>query len=50
MRTRAAVVDEGTKEFEVRELEVDEPGAGEVHVRFVAPACATPTCTSSTAT
>ena len=36
MRTRAAVVDEGTKEFEVRELEVDEPGAGEVHVRFVA--------------
>ena len=36
MRTRAAVVDEGTKEFEVRELEVDEPGPGEVHVRFVA--------------
>jgi S-(hydroxymethyl)glutathione dehydrogenase/alcohol dehydrogenase len=36
MRTRAAVVDEGTKEFEVRELEVDDPGAGEVHVRFVA--------------
>jgi len=36
MRTRAAVVDEGTKEFEIRELEVDEPRTGEVHVRFVA--------------
>src|SRR6476646_5148607 len=36
MRTRAAVVDEGSRDFEVRELEVDEPGPGEVHVRFVA--------------
>ena len=36
MRTRAAVVDEGSTRFEIRELEVDEPGVGEVHVRFVA--------------
>ncbi len=36
MRTRAAVVDEGSTAFEIRELDVDEPGPGEVHVRFVA--------------
>ena len=36
MKTKAAVVEEGSAEFEIRELEVDEPGDGEVHVRFVA--------------
>ena len=36
MRTRAAVVDEGSTAFEIRELDVDEPGPGEVHLRFVA--------------
>jgi S-(hydroxymethyl)glutathione dehydrogenase/alcohol dehydrogenase len=34
--TRAAVLDEGSTEFEIRTLEVDEPGYREVHVRFVA--------------
>jgi alcohol dehydrogenase (nicotinoprotein) len=36
MKTRAAVVEEGATSFEIRELDVDEPGVGEVHVRFVA--------------
>lgn len=36
MKTLAAVVDENSTEFELRTLEVDEPGVGEVHVRFVA--------------
>jgi NDMA-dependent alcohol dehydrogenase len=36
VKTRAAVVDEHSKEFEIRELDVDEPGVGEVHVRLVA--------------
>jgi S-(hydroxymethyl)glutathione dehydrogenase/alcohol dehydrogenase len=36
MKTLAAVVDENSREFELRTLEVDEPGVGEVHVKFVA--------------
>ncbi|MFD8245640.1 hypothetical protein [Nocardia sp. NPDC059691] len=36
MKTLAAVIDAGSTELELRELEVDEPGFGEVHVRFVA--------------
>ncbi|MBN9742702.1 alcohol dehydrogenase [Amycolatopsis sp. A1MSW2902] len=36
MKTRAAVVDQDATEFEVRTLEVAEPGPGEVHVKFVA--------------
>ena len=36
MRTLAAVVDDDSTEFELRELEVADPVAGEVHVRFVA--------------
>ena len=50
MRTRAAVVDEGTKEFEIRELEVDDPARARSTSGSSPPACATPTCTSSTAT
>jgi len=34
--TRAAVLHEGSTEFEIVELDVDEPGYGEVHVKFVA--------------
>ena len=36
MKTRAAVLDEDSIEFEIRTLDVDEPKYGEVHVRFVA--------------
>ncbi|GLZ49864.1 alcohol dehydrogenase [Actinomycetospora sp. NBRC 106375] len=37
MRTRAAVLEKpGDDQFTIRELEVDEPGAGEVHIRYVA--------------
>ncbi|NKQ55560.1 NDMA-dependent alcohol dehydrogenase [Amycolatopsis sp. K13G38] len=36
MKTRAAVVEQGSNAFEIRELDVDEPGVGEVHVKFVA--------------
>lgn len=36
MKTVAAVIDEQTDGFELRELEVDPPGPGEVHIRFVA--------------
>lgn len=36
MRTRAAVLDEDSTEFEIQELEVDEPGYGEVHIKLVA--------------
>lgn len=36
MKTRAAVLEEGATRFEIRELEVDEPGPGEVHVKFAA--------------
>src|SRR4051794_21685375 len=36
MKTRAAVLDEDSTEFEIRTLDVDEPKYGEVHVRFVA--------------
>ncbi|MFD6270913.1 NDMA-dependent alcohol dehydrogenase [Nocardia asteroides] len=36
MKTVAAVIDEGSTELELRELDVDEPGFGEVHVKFVA--------------
>lgn len=35
-KTRAAVLDEDSTEFEIRTLDVDEPGYREVHVRFVA--------------
>ncbi|MEW1735111.1 hypothetical protein AB0346_04085 [Nocardia beijingensis] len=36
MKTPAAVIDAGSTELELRELEVDVPGFGEVRVRFVA--------------
>ncbi|GAA4821387.1 NDMA-dependent alcohol dehydrogenase [Actinomycetospora corticicola] len=36
MKTRAAVMDKGQKEFEIVELDVDEPGPGEVHIKFTA--------------
>src|SRR3954471_19944825 len=36
MKTRAAVLEDGSREFEIRELEVDPPRPGEVHVKFVA--------------
>lgn len=36
MRTRAAVLDEGSKAFEIVDLDVDEPGRGEVHIKFTA--------------
>lgn len=36
VRTRAVVLDENSTEFEIRELELDEPGVGEVLVRYVA--------------
>lgn len=36
MKTRAAVLEEGSTRFEIRELDVDPPGPGEVHVKFVA--------------
>jgi Zn-dependent alcohol dehydrogenase len=36
MKTLAAVVDQNSTEFELRTLKVDEPGVGEVHIRFVA--------------
>jgi alcohol dehydrogenase (nicotinoprotein) len=36
MKTRAAVLDEGSKAFEIVELDVDEPGIGEVHIKFTA--------------
>jgi NDMA-dependent alcohol dehydrogenase len=35
-KTRAAVLEEGSKAFEIVELDVDEPGVGEVHVKYVA--------------
>jgi len=36
MRTRAAVIREPGKPWEITELELDEPGPGEVRIRFVA--------------
>jgi S-(hydroxymethyl)glutathione dehydrogenase/alcohol dehydrogenase len=36
MKTVAAVFDEGSAGFDVRELDVDEPGLGEVQIKFVA--------------
>ncbi|QKT08582.1 NDMA-dependent alcohol dehydrogenase [Gordonia sp. X0973] len=36
MTTRAAVLNEGAKEFEIVELDVDEPGPHEVHIKYVA--------------
>jgi S-(hydroxymethyl)glutathione dehydrogenase/alcohol dehydrogenase len=36
LKTRAAVLEEGSTTFEIRELDVPPPGVGEVHVRFVA--------------
>ncbi|MGH3316457.1 MAG: NDMA-dependent alcohol dehydrogenase [Nocardioidaceae bacterium] len=36
MRTRAAVIREPGKPWEITELELDEPGAGEVRIRFAA--------------
>ncbi|MBO0748563.1 MAG: alcohol dehydrogenase catalytic domain-containing protein, partial [Acidimicrobiaceae bacterium] len=36
MKTRAAVLEEGSKAFEIRELDVDEPRVGEVHIKYVA--------------
>jgi alcohol dehydrogenase (nicotinoprotein) len=36
MKTRAAVLEEGSKAFEIKELDVDDPGPGEVHIKFTA--------------
>jgi alcohol dehydrogenase (nicotinoprotein) len=36
VKTRAAVVDENSTAFEIRELEVDDPADGEVLIKFVA--------------
>ena len=36
MKTRAAVLEEGSKEFDIVELDVDEPKVGEVHIKFTA--------------
>jgi S-(hydroxymethyl)glutathione dehydrogenase/alcohol dehydrogenase len=36
MKTRAAVMEEGATEFKLRELDVDPPGPGEVHIKFTA--------------
>jgi alcohol dehydrogenase (nicotinoprotein) len=36
VKTLAAVLDENAKGFEVRELDIDDPGPGEVTIRFVA--------------
>lgn len=36
MKTRAAVLEKPGSAFEIRELDVDEPGMGEVHIRFAA--------------
>ena len=36
MRTRAAVIREPGQPWEITELELDEPGPGEVRIRFVA--------------
>jgi NDMA-dependent alcohol dehydrogenase len=36
MKTRAAVLEEGSTCFKIMELEVPPPGPGEVHVKFVA--------------
>ncbi|QKT08819.1 alcohol dehydrogenase catalytic domain-containing protein [Gordonia sp. X0973] len=35
MTTRATVLDEGVKEFEIVELDFDEPGQNEVHIKYV---------------
>ncbi len=34
MKTRAAVLDENSTEFEIRELEVDGPKQGEVRIKM----------------
>lgn len=36
MKTRAAVMEQGRTDFEIVELDVDEPSYGEVHVKFTA--------------
>lgn len=36
MKTRAAVMEKGSTDFELVELEVDQPGVGEVHIKFTA--------------
>ncbi|MHA6800222.1 NDMA-dependent alcohol dehydrogenase [Bounagaea algeriensis] len=36
MKTRAAVMERGRTEFELVELDVDEPSFGEVHIKFTA--------------
>jgi alcohol dehydrogenase (nicotinoprotein) len=35
-KTRAAVLEEGSKQFEIMELDVDEPREGEVKIKYVA--------------
>src|SRR6202167_3319563 len=36
LKTRAAVLEEGSPKFEIMELDVDEPGVGEVKIKYVA--------------
>ena len=35
-KTKAAVLEQGAKKFEIMELDVDEPGEGEVRIRYAA--------------
>lgn len=46
MKTRAAVLRKGGEPWELTDLDLDEPKAGEVLIRFEA-ACAIPTSTSA---
>ncbi len=50
MKTKAAVVYEPGKRIEIEELDLDGPRDGEVLIRYLTRACATPTFTSLTAT
>jgi S-(hydroxymethyl)glutathione dehydrogenase/alcohol dehydrogenase len=36
LKTRAAVLEEGSSKFEIMELDVDEPRVGEVHIKYAA--------------
>ena len=42
MRTRAAIIRETGKPWEVTTLELDQPGPGEVLIKFAASGCVTP--------
>ena len=50
MKTKAAVLRGVGQDFEITELDLDPPKAGEVLIRYVAAGCATPTSISGTVT